>query len=135
MNGAFRHLVPALLVACVVWALGCGPTVIRATTPGRVHHVVLCWLKSAGDAEARDRIIEVSKGFADIPGVVSVSAGPVLPSNRAIVNSSFDVAVVLVFEDRRALAAYLEHPEHKRALDQVLKPLVEKIAIYDFVER
>jgi len=53
MNGVFRHLVPALLVACVV----------------------------------------------------SVSAGPVLSSDRAIVDSSFDVAVVLGFDDRRAMAA------------------------------
>jgi len=135
MNAICHRLLGTLLVAGVLSVIGCGPADIQPAAAGRVHHVVLCWLKNAGDVEARDRVIEVSRSFADLPGVVSVSAGSALPSERATVDSSFDVAAVLVFDDRRAMESYLEHPEHKRALDQVLKPLVEKIAIYDFVER
>lgn len=135
MNAILHELLRGLLVASVLSAVGCGTTGIQPATAGRVHHVVLCWLKNAGDAEARDRIVDVSKDFAKIPGVVSVKAGPVLSSQRAGVDSSFDVGVVLVFEDRRAMTAYLEHPQHKRAVDQVLKPLVAKTLVYDFVER
>lgn len=135
MTRVLRSLLCTLIAASVLWALGCWMPGVRATSPGRVHHVVLCWLETPGDAEARERIVEASKSFAELPGVVSVKAGPSLPSDRAIVDSSFDVAVVLVFDDRQALATYLEHPEHRRALDEVLKPLVAKIAIYDFVER
>jgi hypothetical protein len=135
MSWISHGLLRCLLVASVLSAVGCGMVGTQPTTAGRVHHVVLCWLKSPGDAEARDRIIEVSKSFAEIPGVASVSAGPVLASDRDIVDSGFDVAVVLVFDDRRALVAYLEHPKHQQALEGVLRPLVERVAIYDFVER
>jgi hypothetical protein len=135
MNAILHSLLCNLLAASALSGLGCGTMGTQPATAGRVHHVVLCWLKNAGDAEARERIVDVSKGFADIPGVVSVKTGPALPSDRAGVDSSFDVAVVIVFDDRRAMTAYLEHPQHKRALDRVLKPLVAKIAIYDFVER
>ena len=113
-----------------VWA-GCG----RAETPRAVTHVVVCWLKDPGNADARDRIIEASRSFSAIPGVLSVSAGPVLPSERTIVDDSFDVAIVLSFEDSQALARYLEHPRHEKALREVLQPLVRKVIVYDFLEK
>ena len=35
---------------------------------GRVSHVVICWLKDPGNEEARAELVQVSRGFADIPG-------------------------------------------------------------------
>lgn len=118
------------LAAGAMWA-GCGP----AETPRAVTHVVVCWLKDPGNAVARDRIIEASRSFSAIPGVRSVRAGPVLPSERTIVDDSFDVAIVLSFEDGQALARYLEHPRHAKALREVLQPLVRKVIVYDFLEK
>ena len=37
---------------------------------GALQHVVLIWLKDAGNAEHRDRIIDVSKSFLDFPVVL-----------------------------------------------------------------
>ena len=39
---------------------------------GALQHVVLIWLKDAGNVEQRQKIIEVSKSFRDIPGVLQV---------------------------------------------------------------
>ena len=104
----------------------------QAATAAGVTHVVLVWLKTPGDEAARQRVIDTSKTFATIPGVVSVTSGKALPSTRPVVDSSYDVAVVMGFTDEAALRAYDQHPTHKKAVDEVLKPLAAKLVIYDF---
>ena len=54
-----------------------------------------------------------------------------MPSTRPVVDSSFDLAVLIAFEDEAALRAYDAHPTHKRAVEGVLRPLVGKFVIYD----
>jgi hypothetical protein len=100
----------------------------------RVTHVVVCWLKTPGDASARQQLITDSKSFTKIPGIVAVSAGPSLPSTRQSVDSSFDVAIVMKFKDEAALASYGQHPVHLAAVERTLKPLVAKYVIYDYIE-
>lgn len=100
---------------------------------GTIRHVVIAWLKTPGNQVARNRFIEVTKSFCSIPGVISVSVGPVLPSGRNVVDSSFDVATVLTFQNRKGLDSYLNHPKHLRAVKEVLDPLVKKVLVYDFV--
>jgi hypothetical protein len=101
----------------------------------RVTHVVVCWLKTPGDEYARQRLIDESKGLQAIPGLVSVSAGRPLPSTRPVVDTSYDVAIVMKFKDERALDTYARHPKHLEAVEKTLKPLVAKYVIYDFVEQ
>jgi hypothetical protein len=125
------RLLTAPLLAVMVILGGCGPS----ETPRAVTHVVVCWLKDPGNADARDQIIEASRSFSAIPGVRGVRVGPALPSERAIVDDSFDVAIVLSFEDNQALARYLEHPRHQKAVREVLQPLVRKVIVYDFLEK
>ena len=99
---------------------------------GALQHVVLAWLKDAGNAEQRARIIEASKSFRDIPGVLDVQAGKPVASDRGIVDDSFDVGILVVVPDEQRLQEYLAHPIHQRAKNDVLVPLVEKILVYDF---
>lgn len=101
--------------------------------PGtRIQHVVVVWLKDPASIEARQQVIAASYRFTEIPGVLRVSAGPSVPSARAVVDSSYDVGVVITVRDHAALAAYLEHPTHKHAVQEVLGPLAQKIVVYDF---
>ncbi len=99
-----------------------------------IHHVVVCWLNEHCNEEARQKVIKVSKGFSEIPGVIDVRAGRVIPSEREIVDSSFDVAIYLSFENEQKLFEYLNHPIHKKAVEETLKPLVRKVVVYDFIE-
>ena len=46
--------------------------------PQAVTHVVVCWLKDPGDATARQKVIDASKGLRMIPGVVDVRVGTML---------------------------------------------------------
>ena len=101
---------------------------------GQVTHIVLMWLKQPGDAAAIDKIIATSREFAKIPGVVSVRAGRALPSTRPVVDDSFDVGLAMTFTDAAALNAYEVHPQHVKAVREVLRPLAERILVYDITE-
>ncbi len=113
---------------------GCSSADQTVRRPGQIQHVVLCWLKEPGNAEARQRVVEASHTLKSIPGVVAVHAGAPLPSERPVVDDSFDVGVVIVVKDAGALQTYLEHPTHKKAVSEVLGPLSERILIYDILE-
>ena len=99
-----------------------------------LSHVVLCWLKEPGNTEHRNQIIEVSKTFTKIPGVLDVRVGKVIESNRSIVDDSFDVGILVVVLDAKRLQEYLDHPIHQNAKRDVLLPLVEKVLVYDIQE-
>lgn len=115
--------------------LGCVPIQMDSFRKDKaLHHVVLCWLKESGNLEARERIVEITKSFRDIPGVLEARAGQVIPSDRSIVDDSFDVGILVVVADSKSLTEYLEHPIHQKAKNEVLVPLVSKILVYDFQE-
>ena len=97
-----------------------------------LEHVVVVWLKDPGNATHRQTIIDESEVLRTIPGVLSLKSGTVIPSERAIVDSSFDVALIVSFTDVAALQAYLVHPLHVQLVNETLKPLVAKIRVYDF---
>ena len=98
-----------------------------------LEHVVVVWLKDPGNATHRQTIIDESEVLRTIPGVLSLKSGTVIPSERAIVDSSFDVALIVSFTDAAALQAYLVHPLHVQLVNETLKPLVAKIRVYDFL--
>ena len=101
---------------------------------GAVTHVVVVWLKTPGNEGARAQLIEASKRFEEIPGVLRVTAGRPLPSTRPVVDSSFDVAVMILFRDRQAMNDYEVHPLHAQAVEEILKPLAGRVLIYDAVD-
>jgi hypothetical protein len=105
-----------------------------ARESGRVAHFVGVWLKQPGDAAQRAALVEAAYGLTAIPGIVHAYAGPPLPSTRGEVDDSFDVALVFVFQDAAALAAYLGHPLHLKAVAESLAPYAAKFQVYDFVE-
>ena len=121
-----------LLLLTLLASTGC--VGLGSRHDGALQHVVLIWLKDAGNAEQQAKIIEVSKSFRDIPGVLDVQAGKAVASDRDIVDDSFDVGILVVVPDERRLAEYLAHPIHQRAKNDVLLPLVEKILVYDIRE-
>jgi hypothetical protein len=103
----------------------------KVTPPPQVEHVVLFWLKNPGDAAGRQRIIEATKTFTVIPGVLSVSVGPAVPSTRPVVDSTFDVGIVIRFKDRESMNAYEPHPIHTKAVTEILMPLARQVKVYD----
>jgi hypothetical protein len=95
-------------------------------------HVVLCWLKEPGNSEQRKQIIEMTESFRDIPSVLDARAGLAIKSDRAIVDDSFDVGIVVEVRNEDDLKKYLDHPIHQNAKKDVLLPLVDRVLVYDF---
>ena len=101
---------------------------------GKVHHLVVFWLTKPGDSEDRAALIDTTKTFRKIPGVLSISAGLALSGDRAVEDDSFDVAITITFEDEAALANYQNHPMHVKAKEEMLKSLVDKFIVYNFID-
>src|SRR5687768_13061341 len=68
-----------------------------ATARPRIAHVVVAWLKRPGDAGDRQKLIDGAPRLREIPGVVDVYAGPPIPSDRPVVDSSYDVGIIVFF--------------------------------------
>jgi len=96
-----------------------------------IEHIVIIWLKQPGIEDAQDTIIKASQALKTIPGVLALKSGKAVPSPRNIVDSSFDVALIISFIDQAALDAYLTHPVHLQLLEETMKPLVDRIRVYD----
>ena len=117
---------------CLVF-LACLSLPIQANgESGRIEHVVVVWLKTPGNRAAQDRVIAASQALMSIPGVLSLKAGTMVPSERPVVDSSFDVALSITLADEQAMQHYLTHPVHVQLVEETLKPLVDKIRVYDF---
>ncbi|HET6246316.1 MAG TPA: Dabb family protein [Tepidisphaeraceae bacterium] len=134
MKHAYRAFPLALLLLALA---GCqsqprhiGPS---AMPTGGVTHIVIMWLNDPSDLDARDEIIATGKKLETIPGVVSVSAGRMLPSGRPVVDTSYDVAFAMTFNNVDDMKAYLENPLHKQLKTEVLDRYVKKYLVYDFV--
>ena len=132
-----------LLFVLSVFLSGCFSTSLNVDTGveyentetrGKLYHFVLCWLKEPENEVHRQKIIEVTKSFRDIPVVLNAQAGQVIMSDREIVDDSFDVGILIVTKNQKDLQKYLDHPIHQQAKNEVLLPLVERILVYDFMD-
>jgi hypothetical protein len=131
----FHTRVVELLTEVVQRHPATSPTTLPATrravgTP--VMHVVLVWLKKPGDPAGREAIVRSARSLRSIPGVVSVRAGSAIPSDREVADSSYDVGLLVTFEDEAAMRAYGSHPVHQKMVEEVIKPHVERYRVYDF---
>ena len=105
----------------------------ESNTEEQVYHVVLVWLKTYRNEMRINKIIEASKELKNIPGVLEVSTGKVLRSARVIVDDTFDVSIIIKFASKKYLEDYLVHPIHVKIANEVIKPLANKITIYDTI--
>jgi hypothetical protein len=111
---------------------GCGTNRGNPSARFGVTHIVLCWLKTPGDPAQRKQLIETAHEFHSIPGVQLIAAGQPIPSTRPVVDSSYDVGFVMMFENEVGMQTYLDHPQHREAVAKLLRPLTSRTLIYDF---
>jgi hypothetical protein len=102
---------------------------------GTISHVVVVTLKNHGNQADRMKLIEAARELRKIYGVFDVEVGTVLPSDRPVVVSDYDVAMVATFRDEASMRKYLTDPIHLKLVKEVLEPLADptKTKVYDFV--
>lgn len=97
-----------------------------------VIHTVFLWLKKPGDEQHRQRLLQATHRLRAIPGVLDIRFGEKIESDREIVDDSFDIGITIYFSTIETMNDYLVHPLHHAVVEQEIRPLVDRIVVYDF---
>ncbi|MFO1498050.1 MAG: Dabb family protein [Verrucomicrobiota bacterium] len=95
-------------------------------------HVVIFWINPA-DAQTADKLIAgAEKYLRPIPGIVTFHIGRMVGSHRPVVDQTYQVALNVIFDSKKAQDDYQVHPLHIDFVEKVLKPISKKVVVYDF---
>ena len=95
-------------------------------------HVVIFWTDPA-NPKAPDELIQGAHQFLKpIPGVLQFHIGKMAHSHRPVVDQSYQVALNLIFPDKKTQDDYQTHPLHVQFVEQVFKKVCKKVVFYDF---
>src|SRR3954452_17051889 len=95
-------------------------------------HVVIFWVKTEKPNAAQELIAGAEKYLRPIPGVLHFHIGKMVPSHRPVVDQSYQVALNLIFPNKKAQDEYQIHHMHVEFVEKVFKPLHKKVLVYDF---
>ncbi len=95
-------------------------------------HVVIFWTDPKKASAADDLLAGAQKYLADIPGLLHFHVGKMAGSHRPVVDQSYQVALNLVFPDKKTQDEYQDHPQHLEFVEKVFKPNCVKVVVYDF---
>ena len=95
-------------------------------------HIVIFWTNPEMPKAADQLLAGMDKYLKPIPGILHSHAGKMVPSQRAVVEQTYQVALNLVFPDKQTLDAYQVHSLHLEFVEKVLKPNVAKLQVFDF---
>ena len=110
---------------------------LRALRPhgivtGMFSHVVIFWADPKKSGAADEVIAAANKWLKAVPGIVSFHVGKMVPSHRPVVDQSYQVALNIVFTDKKAQDNYQTHPLHTEFVEKAFKPNCSKCVVYDF---
>jgi hypothetical protein len=95
-------------------------------------HVVIFWTDPANPNAADELLADINKFLRPIPGIVHCHAGKMAFSPRPVVDKTYQVALNLVFPDRKAQDEYQTHPLHLEFLAGAFKKVCLRAVVYDF---
>jgi hypothetical protein len=100
---------------------------------GKVVHHVFFWLKRPDSTADREDLIAGLRALSEIPVIRSLEIGlPASTEQREVVDSSFDLSELMVFDSVADQAIYQDHSLHR---DFVAKcgHLWRKVIVYDMI--
>ena len=95
-------------------------------------HIVIFWTHPDRLNAAEELIAGAEKYLKPIPGVLSFHVGKKMPSHRAVVDQSYQVALNILFPDKKTQDDYQTHPLHVEFVEEVFKPNCARCVVYDF---
>jgi len=95
-------------------------------------HAVICWLHQETSEKEINLLIKEIKKLNSIPGIVDLQVGRSIDSEREIVDDSFSIAITMKFNSIIGMKSYLSHKDHVKFVNEILKPKLTKIVVYDF---
>ncbi len=97
------------------------------------HHVFF-WLKNPGSTADRDKLIEGLRTLSKIGTIRKLHIGvPASTEKRDVVDNSYDVSELMLFDDVEGQNTYQVHPIHQKFIEQY-GHLWEKVLVYDVME-
>jgi hypothetical protein len=95
-------------------------------------HVVIFWTDPNKPNAADDLLAGAQKYLKNIPGLLHFHVGRMAKSHRPVVDQSYQVALNLVFPDKKTQDEYQDHPQHLEFVEKSFKPNCVKVVVYDF---
>jgi len=95
-------------------------------------HIVIFWTDPAIPTAADELIDSAEKYLRAIPGVLSFHIGRMATSQRPVVDQTYQVALNLVFPDKKTQDDYQAHPMHIEFVEKVFKRVCKRVVVYDF---
>ena len=95
-------------------------------------HVVIFWTNPNDPQGAEKLIAGAEEYLRPIPGVLAFHIGRMVKSHRPVVEQSYQVALNLIFENKKAQDDYQVHPRHVEFVEKVFKQACQRCVIYDF---
>lgn len=94
------------------------------------HHVFF-WLNNSGSAADRDKLIAGLRELERIEVINTTHIGiPADTEERGVVDNSYDVSLLLFFDNKEAQDTYQVHPVHLEFIEKN-KDLWSKVVVYD----
>lgn len=94
-----------------------------------VHHVHF-WLTDKGD---KAKLIEGLKTLIPISYIRQIHIGVPADTHRDVVDRSYDVSLLILFDSKDAQDAYQDDPIHVRFVEEYVKPIGVKVVVQDSV--
>ena len=101
--------------------------------PGQIIHHVFFWLNNPDSEADKQQLIEGINTLSSIDEIkVLVVGSPASTIEREVVDNSFDVSELMIFESVEAQDAYQVHPIHTEFVENY-SHLWERVVVYDMV--
>lgn len=95
-------------------------------------HIVIFWTNPAEPNAVEELLAGAERYLRPIPGVEHFHVGRMVPSHRAVVDQTYQVALNIVFPSKQAQDEYQAHPLHLEFVDKVFKRVCTRVVVYDF---
>lgn len=97
-----------------------------------VHHVYF-WLKNAGSKEDLDKLVAGLKKLSAVKTIKQFHIGKAAGTSRDVIDSSYAVSWLTLFDNKADQDSYQEDPIHKKFVEEC-SSLWSKVIVYDSID-
>lgn len=97
-----------------------------------LHHVYF-WLKNPSSEDDRQKLIEGLEKLSKVQTIKMFHIGKPADTNRDVIDSSYSISWLLIFDDKAAEESYQVDPIHLNFVE-TCKHLWDKVVVYDSVD-
>jgi hypothetical protein len=97
-----------------------------------IHHVYF-WLKNPASEQDRQKLIEGLEKLSKVKTIKTFHIGKPADTNRDVIDTSYSISWMLIFDDKAAEESYQVDPIHLNFVE-TCKDLWQKVVVYDSVD-